>query len=180
MGAPDRPMFLFIYRTGLGMYLTSDECSIATLSALPTLHDADSDGTRPTVSRVRITCGRRRWSAGGSMGGCEGSKGMMSAARRRQRRCGRRARAWSERRRALDEPVAEDAFLRPTGCASVPLGCKKRHVDWRSADKGLVKTHGRFARVTGPLAWRYYGDAARYPGLGLTFVTSKICILDTR
>ena len=47
MGAPDRPMFLFIYRTGLGIDLTSNACSIATLSALPTLHDADSDGTRP-------------------------------------------------------------------------------------------------------------------------------------
>ena len=150
MGAPDRPMFLFIYRTGLGMYLTSDECSIATLSALPTLHDADSDGTRPTVSRVRITCGRRRWSAGGSMGGCEGSKGMMSAARRRQRRCGRRARAWSERRRALDELGAEDAFLRPTGCLRCRSDAKR---GTPSIGPGLIRrfvnTHGRFARVTG-------------------------------
>ena len=46
-------MFLFIYRTGSGMNLPSDMCSIATLSALPTRHDAESEGTcRVRAARV--------------------------------------------------------------------------------------------------------------------------------
>ena len=75
MGAPDRPMFLFIYRTGLGMYLTSDECSIATLSALPTLHDADSDGTRPDGRASGLRAGAEDGRCAGRWVGVRGRRG---------------------------------------------------------------------------------------------------------